>query len=77
MNYTPTVVTAANLEWAVRKNMRDAYAALLTKVHVEQVKEINGIDAGGNIIGGIAYDLTDDKSALTVEGAAALLEELT
>jgi len=75
VNFTPIVVTASNLEWAIRENMRRVVAALKTKVHASQVRPVSGLDADGNVIGGILYDLDIPTSALTVAGAEALLEE--
>lgn len=75
MNFEPITITADNLEWAVRENMRRVVAALKTKVHASEIRAISGIDADGNVLGGIEYDLDVPTSALTMAGAEALLEE--
>lgn len=77
MNYTPIVIDATNLEWAIRENIRRVYAALRTKVHTVMVKPVNGIDADGHVMSGFSYDLDIPTSGLTMEGALALLEELS
>lgn len=72
MNYTTTTVTAANLEWAVRKNIRDALAALATKVNALEGKPLLAHFDGNDQR--IRLATTDgERSAVTLSEAQDLL----